>query len=276
MGYKVLGYIIIGNLFITPVYAKRQCEIAKLDMRGIKFVGRDSLSNKPDKPFLSTLYTTSATKIYANKQYEIYTPGREWAYKTFFLNTKGDTVKTGNITLKTPPKASHYRKKALWCYTDKTLNEERPIEEDDYGIVVYPPTKQDFQFTKIATFPQFIYYISGPFVDTIDGEEWVVRQRGMSSGFSYKKGDKEIISIKEGTPRIEYYKPSGQKDISTPAGEFKNCWQIDTKGRISTEIYKTIYYFHPEYGFVRWEYTKPDSTQVIFVLEKVSGFNKKK
>jgi len=61
-------------------------------------------------------------------------------------------------------------------------------------------------------------------------------------------------------------------EIPTLYKKIPECWQIDARGESKLGIYKATFYFHPQYGFVRWEYTKPDSTQVILDLEKVSGF----
>lgn len=259
MKHKTWTYIVLGILFVLLIGAKEQCKIATLDMRGIKEQKDQELEQVKAIVNLAHIYTQT------ERQYSIYTPGKEWTYKAYFLDAKGDTIKTENIVFKTLGMRVIRGINTLWCYEDTSLNEKSVVEDDDYDVVVYPPTKQGLQFTIFSAFPQFIYYIDSPFTASINGKEWIMR---------YRRPNTKIFGKQQlGKVRTEYYRIAGQRNISTPVGEFTNCWQVETRGNVEgQEMYKAIYYFSPQYGFVRWEYTKPDSSQVIFDLDKVSGF----
>ncbi|MDD2889194.1 MAG: PDZ domain-containing protein [bacterium] len=184
------------------------------------------------------------------KEANIYKAGREWIYKGSFLDIKGKVTSSQSVTLKIPGgDFLEQQIKIRWSYEEGS-SEETGVIDDSKEVWIHPPREGDFKFTELTAFPE----IHKPF---IKGKKW---EGVLSIGKGWGKW--EGLTIKNAHEIV------GQKDVSN----FTGCWQVDTKAESKEGIYKATFYFHPEYGFVRWEYTKPDSTKVILDLEKVSGF----
>lgn len=184
----------------------------------------------------------------------IYKAGREWVYRGKFLNSNGEVTSSQSITLNIPGGDFLGQQIMIkWSY-EKGGAEVTGIIDNPKRVWSHPPRGGDFRFTELTSFPEIIK--------------------------PFKKGDKwgGVLHIGQGWGELEgldinnYYEVIGQKDVSTAFKNFKDCWQVDTRTESKKGNYKVTYYFHPEYGFVRWEYTNPDSTKVILDLEKVSGF----
>lgn len=202
---------------------------------------------------------------------EIFKPGRIWIYKTFFINPKGDTVDSQTIKLEVFNELCGQERKIKWTYSkhqsydsDTILRRELnvPISyvteeitgalEDNKGVFLHPPRMGEFEFTELAPFPYFFknkkLWENVLTITLSRNEKWL--------GLKVTTCSEIIGEIKTSTL---YKKPL-------------KCLQIDTRGESKEGVYKATYYFHPQYGFVRWEYIKPDSTKVILDLQTLSGF----
>jgi hypothetical protein len=198
------------------------------------------------------------------KNADIYKPGREWQYKGYFLDNKSDTIDFQVVGLKVTGKDFLGQQiEIMWNYYEKasganslviTKGERTGVINDSQTVWIHPPRMSDFSFTELTPFP----HVRKPLTE---GNEW---KSMLNIGKGW--GEWENLTVKES------YKAIGQKDVSTLMKKLPNCWQVDATGESEAGTYKITYYFHPQYGFVRWEYTKPDSTKVILDLEKVSGF----
>lgn len=187
----------------------------------------------------------------------IFRINRKWEYKAHFLDKQNNITGCQSITLKVlKGNFLEQQIKAIWDYgktTFKGMNEGTGIIDFPGYIWLHPPRKGKFKFTQFAPFPQ----IRNPLKK---GNKWE-----STLTLNKKCGKLAGLEIKG------YYEITKQKVISLPTKSIK-CWQVNSVSKSKLGIYKAIYYFNPEYGFVRWEYMKPDSTSVILDLEKVKGF----
>ncbi|MDD5530995.1 MAG: PDZ domain-containing protein [bacterium] len=188
----------------------------------------------------------------------IFIPNRKWKYKTQFLDKNNNIIDCQTVALKVLEGSFVEQQiKASWNY-DKTsqrnVKEETGIMDFPGYIWIHPPRKGKFAFTQFAPFPQ----IRKPFKEGNRWESTLI--------LNEKLGKLAGLEIKW------YYEITKQKDIPILPIKSMKCWQINGVSKSKLGVYKVTYYFHPKYGFVRWEYTKPDSAKVILDLEKVSGF----
>ncbi|MDD2890941.1 MAG: hypothetical protein PHE49_09950 [bacterium] len=213
---------------------------------------------------------TKGEELFKDK--EIFKPGRKWTYSVSFINSKKDTVDSQKVELEVFKEMFCGQRKVKWRYYKNgnwEKGEETGVVEDSEQVFLHPPRHYDFRFTELSNFPA--YYCQKTLCITKKEQEagMVWKQIKIWTGeLSIGKGwgKWENLTVKT------YAKVVGKKYIRTLMKDSLECWQIDTKGESKLGIYKTTYYFHPQYGFVRWEYTKPTGEQVILDLEKVTGF----
>lgn len=209
----------------------------------------------------------------------IYKKDREWTYKGTFLDKNGVPKDSQRVVLTVTGKdffgqtgikykyLDNEGKKLEWETTEgkdsygKTEIYSRVKEVEETGVIegpdkvwIHPPRSLGFRFTELTAFPE----IHKPFRE---GKEWT---GVLSIGKGWGKW--------EGIEVQQHYKIAGQKDIAASMMNFTNCWQIDATAESKEGIYRTTFYFHDKYGFVKWEYTRPDSSKVILDLEKISRF----
>ncbi len=182
---------------------------------------------------------------------DIFQVGREWTYKAYFLNSENDTVDSQNVILKVPGGGFFGQIKINWLYKKPKGRETTGVIENAKEVWIHPPRMGDFRFTELAPFPE----IQKPFKK---GKKWKSILK-IGGGWNEWEG----LSVKNS------YEIIGQTDVSTPMGDFGNCWQVDAKGESKIGIFVLKLYFHPEYGFVFMEYHKPSGESVIFELVKV-------
>lgn len=233
----------------------------------------------------------------------IFKEGREWEYKVFFISNKNDTTAVKKVTakvisaeemrlkykrpeLKDDKKAVELPLYLEWTYWKPKTGQVHGIVETAYGISTGGPTLLDLSFAGFASLP----YILKPLkegavwdmksfeVDGKIGEEFEKQAEGRSwetesseilnSKLPLEISEKGIKDKDVKDIRNQHYKVIGQKDVSTIFMNFPGCWQVDTKADSKKGVYELTYYFHPEHGFVRWEYKKPNGGQVILDLEK--------
>lgn len=219
------------------------------------------------------------------KDKEIFKPGRIWTYKAFFINSKKDTTDSQKVELEVFKGLFYGQRKVEWTYYkngERKPGEETGVVEDSDNIFLHPPRVRDFRFTELCDFPAYHSQKrlrSMPYVSKEDLRAGKKEQEEGPAWEQIKAWEGKLNLGKgwgewEGLVVKEYAKVGDKKYIKTLMKDSLECWPIDTKAESKLGIYKTTYYFHPQYGFVRWEYTKPDSTKVILDLEKVSGFDK--
>ncbi len=186
----------------------------------------------------------------------IYKPDREWIYKGYFFNKDGDIIDSQIVLLKVPGGDFLGQQiKITWNYNKTGAVVTTGVVDTPDRVWIHPPRSGDFRFTELTPFPE----IHKPLKER---EKW--------EGTLYiGKGWDEW----EGLTVKKYYEIIGQKEVSTLFKDFPECWQINAKTESKKGTYKATFYFHPEYGFVKCEYTKPNGEQVILDLEKVSGFD---
>lgn len=238
----------------------------------------------------------------------IFKDGRKWEYKVLFINNNKDTTMTKTISataISLENLKLRYNKTGEddssegissatlyleWAYGTPPTLQAYPVIEAG-AINTLGPRMLDLSFLKFAPSPWVNIPIN-------QGQEW--NRLTFEIDYSLfpellKKGTKlqpwetqpvEHISCLPLTPegtikekhtqnwKNQYYKVLEQKEVKTLLMNFKNCWEIDSKAESKEGTYKAVFYLNEKYGFVRWEYTKPDSSQVILDLEKVSGFDK--
>ncbi|MEO0136838.1 MAG: hypothetical protein ABIL86_04820 [candidate division WOR-3 bacterium] len=181
----------------------------------------------------------------------IFHSGREWIYKVYFLNSNGDTTDSQDVVLRVPGGGFFGQIKINWLYKKQKRKETTGVIEDSKRIWIHPPREGDFEFTELAPYPE----IQKPFKD---GKKW-----------------KSILKIGEGWGEwsgltINHsYEIITQADITTPMGNFSNCWQVAAKGESKMGVFTLNLYFHPEYGFVLMEYRKPSGESVVLELVNV-------
>lgn len=208
----------------------------------------------------------------------IFIAGRSWTYKVFFINPQKDTTDTVTATLKLSKGDSLFHSMyEKWIY-DNTSEEAHAVigqcGKDTVYFIVKPPKEGRFKALNLyisACCSNKMDTINITFKDT-SGEETITGKELMDWEFN-------AIDSKGENLKIHYTPTFARKTVNTLTKLFPECLQITAERRklklvekVKIEDLKAVFYFHDKYGFVRWEYTKPDSSQIIFDLEKVSGF----
>ncbi|MFA5033136.1 MAG: hypothetical protein WC614_08960 [bacterium] len=215
---------------------------------------------------------SSDKNISFSKDKEILKLGRQWIYRIFFINPEGDTTDSPTISLdivKGAPSLFQDNKEHLlakWTYLQKNILPDNAhklesiceIDEDSNRMVFSTPCYVELNFMMI--FGQAPVEL-GTFLE-----------KGQKTEFVYVNIYADRYGG-EATCRIKTYsRITARKDVRTPMKVFPGCLEIDAKATSEKGTYKATYYFQHQYGIVRFEYTKLDSSRVIFDLEKVSGF----
>ncbi|MDD5530985.1 MAG: hypothetical protein PHX21_13290 [bacterium] len=208
---------------------------------------------------------TKGEELFKDK--EIFNPGRKWTYSVFFINTKKDTVDSQKVELEVLKGSYGLQRQIEWRYYKNgkwKIGENTGVVEGAENIFLHPPRNGDFRFTELTNFPEIYYGKVYPIENTSPMRALKKWSGRLNIGRGW--GEWEGVTVETSA------KIGDKKCIRTRMKDSLECWQIDTKGESKLGIYKTTYYFHTQYGFVRWEYKKPDSTRVILDLERASGF----
>lgn len=225
----------------------------------------------------------------------MFVAGKNWTYKVFFISPQKDTTDTLTAKLEIlKDSTDEDRLSAVWKYNDISsptmtfIKDDDYVSKVDYTIGIGAPEKGKFQILNLCIPAYYIksyYTVSSIFkkpqdsVFTDSSGKSVVRRE-------MRNWRVETSDFRRNRLTAEYVLSAGRKDVNTLMQEFKECLEIKGRSEIKTREEKpqvsdtagltAVFYFHDEFGFVRWEYTKPDSclsgrqgSQVVFELEKM-------
>lgn len=138
----------------------------------------------------------------------------------------------------------------------QNFNSTTGVIENEQNIWLHPPRDRLFMILELNPFP----FIQAPY--TV-GNEW---------DWTLDIGDNwadERWLLWEGSVTQNYtYKIAGKEKLNTPLGDL-DCFVVDgtTTSRLGQSRLRS--HFHPQYGFIKLDYTNIDGSKMIFKLSEV-------
>lgn len=204
----------------------------------------------------------------------VFLPGRTWTYKVFVISPKKDTTDTITATLEISKKDAQ-NIQAKWEHNN--TSELAEILKGAFGTQLNPPITGKFQPLNLYISPSYSEKLCSVSSIFKHPQDIVYTCNGKSVIW------KELDCWQIGKPfngedlEIQYVPKSERKDVTTLMQTFPGCLEIKAERveskpakKTKTEDLKAVFYCHPEYGFVRWEYLKPDSSRIVFDLENMT------
>ena len=192
----------------------------------------------------------------SSSRYSVYKPENKYSYQVIQINEKGDTINNCSLQMSTL-KNSFFGEAALRYDYEKCGNNPAYYEITSYidnenYLELHPPRMGLLSFTAVLPYPNY-HYPEGCVV-SINGETYFEKTtfapaKGKTISYKSEQEGEEIILCKG--KEIECYLVNGE-----------NTSHIEELGQ-----YKVKYYFNPDLGFVKWEYTLPNKEQVILELK---------
>ncbi len=192
----------------------------------------------------------------SSSRYNVYKPENKYSYQVIQINEKGDTINNCSLQMSTL-KNSFFGEAGLRYDYEKCGNNPAYYEITSYidnenYIELHPPRMGLLSFTAVLPYPNY-HYPEGCLV-SIKGETYFEK-----TTFAPAKG--KTISYQS--------KQEGEETILHKGEEIK-CYLVNGENTSHIEElgqYKVKYYFNPDLGFVKWEYTLPNKEQVILELK---------
>jgi hypothetical protein len=182
--------------------------------------------------------------------------GKTYVYSVTFVNANGNVTSQCKIRMTTSEKKFHGQFGLQYdydsCAGQPMYTERTGYDEDAGHVELHPPRMGALAFTEVVPFPR--YHLPVGCMVSAKGEIAVARStfskaNGKTIAYTYEQeGDTAVVFRGE---HIECHKVSGE-----------NTNHYDDIGH-----YRVEYWFHPDFGFVRWEYTLPDGGVVRLMLE---------
>ena len=136
------------------------------------------------------------------------------------------------------------------------VSEQSGIVENEENIWMTPPRFKIFRMLEFNPYP----YIKAPFEV---GNKWTWEHE-----IRTRWGDAQWLVLHEPLPNTYTYEITDKKKMATAFGEIE-CFVVEAEAKNEFgEAYLTSY-FHPEYGFVRLEYTNLHYTKMILNLKEI-------
>ncbi len=192
----------------------------------------------------------------SSSRYSVYKPETSYSYQVIQINEKGDTLSNCSLQMSTL-KNSFFGEAGLRYDYEKCGNNPAYYEITSYidnenYVELHPPRMGMLSFTAVLPYPNY-HYPEGCVV-SINGETYFEKTtfapaKGKTISYKSEQEGEEIILCKG--KEIKCYLVNGE-----------NTSHIEELGQ-----YKVKYYFNPDLGFVKWEYTLPNKEQVILELK---------
>lgn len=186
----------------------------------------------------------------------VYQFGETYTFDVLFINEKGDTVDNCKIKMKIG-KSSPWGQYGLRydydsCMGHPAYYEKTSFSDNEKGIELHPPRMGALAFTGILPYPSYSY--PHGCIVSASGEIDIRKS-------TFKQASGKIVKYK--------YEQQGFDTIQF-RGSAIECYIVhgeNTSHHQDLGHYRAAYWFHPKYGFVRWEYTLSDNSIVILQLE---------
>ncbi len=134
------------------------------------------------------------------------------------------------------------------------LREWNGLIENSRNIWMYPPRNMAFAQLVFNPYP----YVDLPLEA---GRTWSWRTE-----VNARYSDERWRTFTGKPDPTFLYKAIGQEAITTPFGSL-SCWRIEASGTSTVGTTSSIFYFHPQYGFVRIEHHTISNGLIVFTLK---------
>jgi hypothetical protein len=127
------------------------------------------------------------------------------------------------------------------------------LVENEKNLWMHPPRERLFRILQLNPFP----FIQAPYTT---GHHW-----SWELEIGEQWGDARWASWQGSITNRYRYQISGQELLATPMGELR-CWVVVARARSELGITGLTAYFHPDWGFVRLEYTNIDGSRIVMEM----------
>ncbi len=135
------------------------------------------------------------------------------------------------------------------------LREEIGLIENEKNLWMHPPRTKFFSILEINPFP----FIQAPY-EVGTKFEW-------SLEVSETWGDKRWKTWSGTINNKQTYEITGKEKVKTGVGEL-DCFKVEAKANSSIGESGLVSYFHPDYGFVKLDYSNIDGSKTVLELKK--------
>lgn len=216
--------------------------------------------------FLSILILFSSCGVAQNKNDDntIYKVGRKFFFETKYANPQGAITKTDKLTLEVTDKLypAKIQTHIVWTQTHISKNdtiitkETTGVEDSKERFFLHPPRRGDMYILSFANFPSIrINDIQNPNATSTSKGHIAMAKKINNTLITNVKTTSKYLG--KTTIDIPY-----QKNISV------HYLEADAVSEIGTIIGK--YYFNEQLGFVKLDYTLPDSNTITIELTKTN------
>lgn len=194
----------------------------------------------------------------SNREKPVYTPGKQFIFKTHYTNEKGDVLHADTLKLSVEDASFMIvQQKIEWhLKMPGDYGETKEVfEYIDSGIVekkarlwIDPPRSEYLKITELAPFPEV------RFPEKQD-EEW---ESSLYIGPGY--GDWYGKKVQNS------YRVSRFSDTTFNNLTFRNCAVIEAHGKSEPGETKVYHWFHDDYGFILMDFYLPKEERLIISL----------
>lgn len=196
----------------------------------------------------------------ASQEATIYKKGRKWTYNCTFYDTRNAVVDSFSIKMEVKNNRVALLSGQIpivYNYNDnlEIIEELTGVIEEEDEISIHQPRLGKMNFTAILPMPS----VRKPFEGISESE---VETKIVKSSFPELNG--KVVKQQKKTLGEATWIFKGE-EIKCYLSEAKNTNLIEEFGQYSYKLW-----FNEKYGFVKYEYTKPDSTKVIIELSSMT------
>lgn len=192
----------------------------------------------------------------ASSRHTIYKQDNVYSYEVFVINADADTIANCSLQMKMQGKSVFGKSTLRYdygkCQNQPAYYEITSYEDNENHIDLHPPRMGLLSFTSILPYPTYHYPLGC--VASIKGETYFEKSTFTSATgktISYKSEQQGEETLHHNGKEIKCYLVNGE-----------NTSHIEELGQ-----YKVKYYFNPDLGFVKWEYTLPNKERIILELK---------
>lgn len=192
----------------------------------------------------------------SDRENPIYSPGKQFIFKTHCTNETGDVLHADTLKLSVEDESFMIVQQKIAWYLKMPLNDSGTKEVFEYtGVVekqerlwIHPPRSEYVKITELAPFPEVRFPVK-------QDEEW---ESSLYIGPGY--GDWSGKKV-ENDYRISRFADTSFNDLT-----FRDCTVIEATGKSEPGETKVYHWFHDEYGFVLMDYYLPEEERLTISL----------
>lgn len=205
---------------------------------------------------LSSLLLINCVFHQSNRENPIYTPGKQFVFKTEYFSASEDIIHSDTLKLTVEDGAFMFvQQKIEWHLKmpsadsgTKEIYEYTGVVEKKERLWIHPCRADYLKITELAPFPEVKFPIE-------IGEQW---SSTLNIGPGYGEWSGKKVD--------NQYRVSRRADTTLNGLSFSDCAVVEGTGTSEPGNTKVSHWFHEKYGFILSDYRLPENERLIISL----------